>query len=165
MKRFRRLELLAPLGATICNLLMAYATYFLARIAFLVVNFGYFEQGLTWSHLMEMMGGGLVFDTSAILVTNIPYILLMLLPFHKDTHAYRQVCRWVFIVINSLALAANLCDAVYFKYTMRRTTTTVFQEFSNENNLLSIFFSEAMHNVILILFFGLVVYAVYMLYA
>ena len=165
MKRFRRLELLAPLGATICNLLMVYATYFLARIAFLVVNFGYFEQGLTWSHLMEMMGGGLVFDTSAILVTNIPYILLMLLPFHKDTLAYRQVCRWVFIVINSLALAANLCDAVYFKYTMRRTTTTVFQEFSNENNLLSIFFSEAMHNVILILFFGLVVYAVYRLYA
>jgi phosphoglycerol transferase MdoB-like AlkP superfamily enzyme len=164
MMRLQRLGLLAPLGATICNLLMAYAVYFLARVAFLVVNYSFFGENLTWSHLLEMMGGGLVFDTSAILVTNIPYIVLMLLPFHKETNAYNKICRWVFVIINGLALALNLCDAVYFRYTMRRTTTTVFQEFSNESNLFSIFFTEAFHNIILIMLFGLVAYAVYRYY-
>ena len=164
MMRLQRLGLLAPLGATICNLLMAYAVYFLARVAFLVVNYSFFGENLTWSHLLEMMGGGLVFDTSAILVTNIPYIVLMLLPFHKETNAYNKICRWVFVIINGLALALNLIDAVYFRYTMRRTTTTVFQEFSNESNLFSIFFTEAFHNIILIMLFGLVAYAVYRYY-
>ena len=122
--------LLRPLAATICNLLMIYVVYFLARIIYLLVNFSYFEQGLTFTHLCEMFAGGLVFDTSAILVTSIPYIVLMLLPWHrKESKLYQQICRWVFVIINALALVVNLCDSVYFQYTMRRTTTTVFSEF------------------------------------
>ena len=165
MKDFRRLGLIAPLAATICNLLMVYVVYALARIVYLLVNYSYFSQGLSTSHLMEMLAGGLVFDTSAILVTNIPYIVLMLLPWHaKECPVWQQVCRWVFVVINGLALAVNLCDAVYFKYTMRRTTTTVFSEFSNEGNLGSIFLTEALHHFYLVILFALVVWALYKLY-
>ena len=165
MMRYERLRLLAPLGATICNLLMLYLVYFLSRVVYLVVNYSFFGQDLTWGHLMEMMGGGLVFDTAAILVTNIPYIVLMLFPLHlKETKAWQQVCRWVYIVINGVALAMNLADAVYFKYTMRRTTSTVFSEFSNDNNLGRIILTEAMNHVILILLFGLVVWALYRCY-
>ena len=158
--------MLAPLGATICNLLMAYVVYFLARVAYLAVNYTYFEKGLTWSHLMEMMSGGLMFDTAAILVTNIPYIVLMLIPFHKETNVYNQICRWVFVVINGFSLLLNLCDAVYFKYTMRRTTTTIFREFSHENNdlLTNILLGEAVHHVILLLFFILMVSLMYKFY-
>ena len=164
--RLQRIGMLAPLGATICNLLMAYVVYFLARVAFLMVNYSYFEEGLTWSHLMEMMGGGLMFDTSAILVTNIPYIVLMLIPFHKDTNVYNQVCRWVFVVINSFALLLNLCDAVYFKHTMRRTTTTIFREFSNENSdlLTKIFFEEIGNHIVLFLLFILLACLMYKFY-
>lgn len=157
--------LLRPLAATICNLLMIYVLYFLARIIYLLVNFGYFEQGLTFTHLCEMFAGGLVFDTSAILVTNIPYIVLMLLPWHrKENNLYQQVCRWVFVIINALALVVNLCDSVYFQYTMRRTTTTVFSEFSNEGNLGSIFFKETVSHFYLVLIFALVVWALYRFY-
>ena len=160
-----RLKLLAPLGATLCNLAIAYVLYFVARLAYLLVNYSYFAQGLTTSHLMEMLWGGLVFDTSAILVTNIPYIVLMLLPWHgKETRAYQQVTRWVFVVVNSLALALNLCDAVYFRYTMRRTTTTVFSEFQNEGNLGSVFLTEAIHHFYLVILFLLLVWAVWRLY-
>lgn len=165
MIRYERLRLLAPLGATICNLLMAYVVYFLARVAYLTVNYNFFGQDLTWDHLMEMMGGGLMFDTSAILVTNILYIVLMLFPLHqKETKVYYLICRWIYIVVNSIALAMNLVDAVYFKYTMRRTTTTVFNEFSHDSNLGRIFLTEAMNHVILILFFALVVWALYKCY-
>ena len=161
----RKLGLLAPLTATCCNLLMAYVVYFLARVVYLAVNYSYFEQGLTFNHLAEMFAGGLVFDTSAILVTNIPYIVLMLLPWHgKERNGYQQLCRWVYVVINAAALAVNLCDSVYFRYTMRRTTTTVFSEFSNEGNLGSIFLTETLKHIYLVLIFAMVVYVLYRLY-
>jgi len=161
----RRLGYLSPLAATLCNLGIAYVLYFFARLIYLIVNYSYFEQGLTFSHLMEMLGGGLVFDTSAILVTNIPYIVMMLIPWHKKEHqTYQLVCKWVFIVINGLALAINLCDSVYFQYTMRRTTTTVFSEFSNEGNLGSIFLTETFHHIYLVVFFILVMWGIWKLY-
>ena len=161
----KRFGYLAPLTAMLCNLVIAYILYFLARIIYLLVNYSYFEQGLSFSHLTEMLGGGLVFDTSAILVTNIPYIVLMLLPWHrKENSTYQQICKWVFIVINGLALAINLCDSVYFRYTMRRTTTTVFSEFSNEGNLGSIFLTETLHHWYLVIAFALLIWSVWKLY-
>ena len=164
-KNILRLGLLSPLAATVCNLLLLYVVYFVARITYLLVNYSYFSQNLSFGHLMEMLGGGLVFDTSAILVTNIPYVVLMLLPWHgKETKVYHAVCRWVYLIINGLALAVNLCDAVYFRYTMRRTTTTVFSEFSNENNLSSVFFTETLRHIYLVVLFLLVMWALYRLY-
>jgi phosphoglycerol transferase MdoB-like AlkP superfamily enzyme len=162
---FRRLGLSAPLAVTVFNLLMVYVIYFIARIVYLLVNYSYFEQGLTAGHLMEILKGGLVFDTSAIFVTNIPYIVLMLFPWHgKETKVYQQICKWIFIIINGLALTVNLCDSVYFKYTMRRTTTTVFGEFSNEGNLGSIFLTETIHHFYLVLLFALIIWGLYKLY-
>ena len=165
MMKTKRFGYLAPLTVMLCNLGIAYILYFRARIIYLLVNYSYFEQGLSFSHLMEMLGGGLVFDTSAILVTNIPYIVLMLLPWHrKENDTYQQICKWVFIVINGLALAINLCDSVYFRYTMRRTTTTVFSEFSNEGNLGSIFLTETLHHWYLVIAFVLLLWGVWKLY-
>ena len=144
--------------AVVWNLGLAYVVYMLARVVFLVKNYSYFEQGLTWGHLMEMFGGGLVFDTAAILVTNIPYIVMaLLLPWRKPT-------KWVYMIINSVALAMNLADSVYFKYTMRRTTTTVFSEFQNEGNLGGIIGTEVLQQWYLVVLFGVVVYGVGKLY-
>ena len=142
----------------LCNLAIAYVLYFLARIIYLLVNYSYFEQGLTGSHLTEIFQGGLVFDTAAILVTNIPYmVLLMLTP-------WRKIAKWVYVIINSAAVATNLIDSVYFRYTMRRTTTTVFSEFQNESNLLGVFGTEFVNHWYLVLLFALFVYGLWKLY-
>ena len=160
----KRYQLLTPLAVIACNLLLAYAVYFLARIIYLTINYSYFYQDLTLVHLFELLGAGLVFDTSAILVTNIPYIVLMLLPWHgKERPAYQQLCRWVFVIVNSLALAINLIDACYFRFTMRRTTTTVFSEFANEQNLGSIFFTETLNHLYLVFLFAFVAWGLYRL--
>lgn len=165
MKHFRLPHLLMPLYATLRNLLVLYVVYFIARITYLLVNFSYLGQGLSFSHLMEMLGGGLVFDTSAILVTNIPYIVLMLFPWHgKENPTYHRICRSVYLLINGITLAMNLCDTVYFKYTMRRTTNTVFSEFSNEGNLGSIFLTETLRHFYLVILFVLIIWAMYKLY-
>ena len=160
----KRYQLLTPLAVIACNLLLAYAVYFLARIIYLTINYSYFYQDLTLVHLFELLGAGLVFDTSAILVTNIPYIVLMLLPWHgKERPAYQQLCRWVFVIVNSVALAINLIDACYFRFTMRRTTTTVFSEFANEQNLGSIFFTETLNHLYLVFLFAFVAWGLYRL--
>lgn len=164
-KRFEHIKLLSPLGATLYNLLMVYVVYFIARIAYLLENWSYFSPNLSFGHIMEMLAGGLVFDTSAILVTNIPYIVMMLFPLHqKETKIYQQVSKGVFLFINGLALAVNLCDAVYFRFTMRRTTTTIFSEFSNEGNLGGIFLTETLRHWYLVLLFVFIVWLMYRLY-
>ena len=158
-------SLLCPLAITLCNLLIAYVVYFLARLIYFFENYSYFSQNLSFSHVLEMLRGGLVFDTSAILVTNIPYIVLMLFPIHyKESAIYQKLCRAVFLIINGLALAINLCDAVYFRFTMRRTTTTVFSEFANEENLGGVFLKETINHLYLLVLFVVMVWAMYRLY-
>ena len=152
---------LSPLVATLVNLLLAYVVYFVARMAYLLDNWSYFSDSLT----TEVLQGGLVFDTAAILVTNIPYIVLMLLPLHwKETRIWHQLCCWVFVIVNGLSLVVNLCDAAYFPYTLRRTTTTVFSEFQNEGNLGGVFLTEALHHWYFVLLGVLVIYALWRLY-
>ena len=161
----RSFLLLTPLVTTIYNLMLAYVVYFLARVLYLLLNYSYFSVDMTYGHLLELFMGGLVFDTSAILITNSLYIFLMLLPWHgKETRLYQQVCKGVFLCINGLALFVNCCDAVYFRFTMRRTTTTIFNEFSNEGNILSIFFQELVNHFYLVFIFGVIIWALYKFY-
>lgn len=147
-----------PLATVLCNLLLAYVVYFIARLVFLVSNYSFYEGHLEWPHLMEMLRGGLVFDTSAILVTHIPYIAILLLT------PWRRLAQWIYVVVNAVALAINLADCVYFRFTMRRTTTTVFSEFRNENNLAGVIGTELVNHWYLVLLFVILVYALWKLY-
>ncbi len=154
-----------PLLITLCNLFIAYVLYFIARIVYLFENWSCFSQGMDFNTFLEIINGGFVFDTSAIFVTNIFYIVLMLFPLHyKEKMAYHKLCKGVFLFVNGIALALNLCDAVYFRFTMRRTTTTVFSEFSNENNLEGIFFVETLRHFYLVLLFVLMIWGAYKAY-
>ena len=147
----------SPLLAVLWNLLLVYVVYQIARQEYYLENTDY----LTYS--FNAWRGGLLFDTSAIIYTNALYILLMLLPFKQS--GYQQCCKWLYHIINGVALAINLADSVYFQYTMRRTTTTVFSEFSNEGNLGSIIGTEFIHHWYLVLLFVGVMWPLWRLYA
>ena len=152
---------LSPLLATVVNLLLAYVVYAIARLAYLLDNWSYFADSLT----AEVLQGGLVFDTAAILVTNIPYIILMLLPLHwKENRWWHRLCQTVFVAVNGVALAVNLCDAAYFPFTLRRTTTTIFNEFQNEQNLGGVLLTETLHHWYFVVLFIIVVYGLWRLY-
>lgn len=142
----------SPLLAVLWNLLLVYLVYQIARLEYYLENTDYLSYSVgAWK-------GGLVFDTSAILYTNALYVVMMLFPLHwKENAVYQKLCKWFFVIVNSIAFAINLADSVYFRYTMRRTTTTVFQEFSNEGNLGSIFVTELLrHWYLVLLFVGVV---------
>ncbi|AFJ09589.1 arylsulfatase [Prevotella intermedia 17] len=156
---------LQPLFSLVANVVLAYLVYFLARVAYLLENYSFFKEGLNFGHLMRMFQGGLMFDTTALVYSNALYILLMLFPLWlKETGAYHRFCRWLFVVVNAIGLFLNLCDAVYFPFTLRRTTTSVFREFDNENNLGGIFTTEVVNHWYFVLLFIVVTWGMYKLY-
>lgn len=158
-------QYLAPFGSLVVNIFMAFVVYLIARVAFLLENFSYFSEGLSFSQVGEWFWGGYIFDRSAITYTNSLYIVMMLFPLWiKECRGYHLLCKWVFVVVNTLTLVINLCDAVYFPYTLRRTTTSVFREFSNENNLLDVFWGELWGHWYLLLLAIAVVWLMWKLY-
>ena len=134
------------------NLMWAYLAYFLCRLAYGVENWSVLGGNFTSDGVGEVLKGGWMFDTSAIMYTNSLYMVLMLLPLHyKEREGWQKLAKWVFVVVNALAICINLADAVYFKYTGRRTTATVFSEFSNEGNLGGVFGVELLNHWYLVL--------------
>lgn len=165
IKRFLTYNSFAPLLTVVCNLVLAYVVYLVCRIVFLLTNYSSFSDNLTAGHLMEMLRGGFLFDSSAIMYTNVLWIVMVLFPLHlKETPTYRKVCKWLFVVVNSLAVVMNLCDCVYFQYTSRRTTSTVFSEFSHEGNLAGIFGTELIRHWYLLLIGVVLIYGLWRLY-
>lgn len=149
----------------VVNMVMVYVVYEICRLVFLATNWSMFSETMTWSSFWEITRGGLMFDTSAILYTNALYALMMLFPIHyKETAIYQKIAKWVFLVCNSICVVANLADCVYFKYTIRRTTVTVFSEFKNENNLGSIFGAEVINHWYLVVIGILLIVGMWYLY-
>jgi phosphoglycerol transferase MdoB-like AlkP superfamily enzyme len=127
------------------------------RFGFYVFNKSMFPQVTNWE-LLNMMWGGVKFDTVAILYLNILYILLQSLPIPiKYSTAYQKVCKWVFVVTNSIGIALNLVDYAYYPFTLKRTTGTVFGQFSNEENMLKLSFDFLVgYWYLLIIFIGFI---------
>lgn len=119
---------------------LVYGAYALTRLLFYLFNADLFSD-VTSSELISIFTGGIKFDTSAILYTNLPVILLSLIPFRFRTNQrYQQITTVFFYVINFTAITLNMIDSVYYRFTLRRTTTTVFSEFKNESNGVGLFF-------------------------
>lgn len=145
--------------AFIFNLILVYVVYFLCRLVYVLENWCTFSEGFEALSVSKLLQGCWMFDTASILLTNSLYALLMLLPLHlKEREGWQTLAKWVFVIVNSIAVVVNLMDAVYFKYTGRRTTTSVFQEFSHEENLGGIF-GAAMLNYWYIVLIGIVIIA------
>ena len=144
--------------AFLLNLVMVFVVYFLCRLAYLFENWTDMSAGFDSLSFKSAFCGSLKFDASAILYTNLPYALLMLIPLHlKENGRWQSVAKWLFILLNSVCVIINVSDAVYFKYTGRRTTSSVFQEFSHEGNLGGVFGVELANHWYLVLFSILVI--------
>lgn len=139
------------MAATVSNLCLVMVMFTICRILFILGNRGLFPD-VDVLRAARMCLAGLKFDLSAVLYTNLPYILLMLMPLACRTSSwYRKTARVLFTVPNFLALSANLADVAYFPFTSRRTTWSVFSEFSNEDNLAGVFAAAMLQNWHLVL--------------
>ena len=153
------------IGAAALNMLLAYLVWMLSRAAFFAENWSTFAPYMSWSLFKSMLHGALVFDTSALLYVNSLYLVLMLLPLHlKERDGFHKGLKWLFVVTNATGVAMNLMDSVYFQYTGRRSTVSVFSEFANEGNIASIMLTEFANHWYLLLAFILLVFLLWRCY-
>ena len=153
------------IGAAVLNMLVAYLVWMLSRVAFFAENWSTFAPYMSWPLFKSMLHGALVFDTSALLYVNSLYLLLMLLPLHlKEQAGFHKGLKWLFVVTNAVGIAMNLMDSVYFQYTGRRSTVSVFSEFANEGNISSILLTEFANHWYLVLAFIVLVFLLWRCY-
>lgn len=161
MKNFSK----SIIGSTLCNVALAYIIFMIARIIFFIVNFSYFAPYMSTDLALDMLNGALRFDTTALLYTNGLYIIMALIPLHlKENKCYYKATKIIYMFLNGIALAVNLIDTVYFQFTGRRSTATVFNEFSNEGNIASIFLKEFFIHWYLVAIFLIILWTMWKMY-
>ena len=128
----------SPLAVLAYKLSVVLFLYTICRILFYTFNTRMFP-GVNFGYFTVMMLGGLRFDISAILYINLLYIVFQLIPF-KFRHLpdYQKPLNYLFYITNAVGLALNCIDFIYYRFTQRRTTVIVFDEFKNEQNYLQL---------------------------
>lgn len=108
------------------RLLIVLALLFLSRVFFYLFNIHYFS-GLSFFELLKIFFIGLRFDISALIIINAPYIFFNIIPFRfKEKKIYQGILNGYFFLINTVALAGNFIDLIYFRFTLKRTTADIF---------------------------------------
>lgn len=114
--------------------------FLLCRIGFYFFNLKMFPD-ISVGEFLIMMKGGLLFDISAAVYINMPFILLEVVPFDfRYSTIYEKIVRILFFVTNGIAIAANCMDFVYYRFVFKRATADVFKTFENEEHMSKMFF-------------------------
>ncbi len=149
---------------TIINILIAYTSFGICRLVFFISNLDYFPN-IESNNVLDIINGAIVFDTAGIIYINILYILLMLIPLPcRERKLWQNISKFIFIVTNTIALILNFIDVVYFRYTNRRTTASVFSEFDREDNVVKIIGNEMLNNYILVIIGIIMIIVLYKAY-
>lgn len=121
--------------ALFLRLLLSMALFSICRIGFYLYNASFFPD-MDMANFSRLLLGGLKFDLVAVLYVNLLFILLSAVPFDfRFSYAYQEVMRYVYLITNGFALALNVSDFIYYKFTLRRTTADIFKQFENEKNI------------------------------
>ncbi len=111
--------------------------YQVCRLLFYAFNYHLFAEE-TFASYTNIVWGSLRFDMSALMYLNCAYLLMLLLPFpFRFNKVYQAAAKWIFIVVNSIGIIANLADIAYYPFILRRTNAAFFLEFKNDTNLLA----------------------------
>jgi glucan phosphoethanolaminetransferase (alkaline phosphatase superfamily) len=108
---------------------------------------------------------GLRFDIPAIIMTNLPFIFLSLLPVGGENSIYRKtVLKTVFMVINSLALFMQFGDSVFLPFVYKRSTADIFKFLSLGSDSTDVMPSVIKDYWYVLVFWGMMVFLTYLLY-
>lgn len=107
----------------------------LSRFTFFWFNSDLFGE-ISLNSFLNLLIGGVRFDLSALLYLNSIFLLLSLIPLKvKFSDWYQTILKWLFFITNGIALAANVSDTIYYRFTLKRTTASIFEIFANEENM------------------------------
>lgn len=101
---------------------MLLLVYSLLRVVFYAYNRSHFPDA-AFGHFLA----GIRFDLSALAYLNLPWIVLLLLPFDCFRKKAVQLgCDIYYVTVNGIALLAACIDIGYFPYVSKRLTADVF---------------------------------------
>ncbi|MDO8897819.1 MAG: sulfatase-like hydrolase/transferase [Bacteroidales bacterium] len=104
-----------------------------SRWLFYIFNVKSFDH-LNVFELLRLMFIGIRFDLAAVSIANMPIILLLTIPFaFRYNWLYQKITNSLFVIINTVLIALNLVDVVFFRYIAKRTTSEIFEFFGNNN--------------------------------
>ena len=113
------------LKRTALQILLLIGCYFISRVVFTLLNIEHF-RGLGVGDFFTISFYALRFDLSVILSINAVYFILLLLPMPVwRMPQWEKFTQWLFVIINSLALAFEISDWAYFRFTRKRATADV----------------------------------------
>lgn len=130
--------------------------YGVCRLLFILFNKSHLELDSTQT-IFQLLWSGMRFDLSAIILFNIPVIILFLLPIPlTGSRFYQKGLQWLFVIINSICLLANLSDIAYFPFVLKRAQADTLMFITGEkgNDLLRLlpsFFKEFWYLVLIFL--------------
>lgn len=137
-KPLTRINIYIALATRILLLLIIYT---LCRIGFYAFNASLFH-GMNPQKFIQILLGGVKFDICALFYLNSLYVLLQIIPFtFRYRDRYQRFCKWLFIITNSIGISFNLVDFVYYQFTLKRTTASVFSQFAHEQNKMKLGFT------------------------
>lgn len=97
----------------------------MSRCVFTIINSEHFS-GLTLVDFLQLSFYGIRYDLSAILIINLIYIFLLLLPLpFLQKPLAQKLLQWWFIISNTLAFSFEISDWAYFNFTLKRATVDV----------------------------------------
>jgi len=136
----------------------------ISRIGFYVFNFRMFPD-IPFSQLLTILKGGLLFDISATIYINLIFIIFQIVPFDfRYNKKYQDTFRYFFFITNSLAIAVNSADYIYYRFVLKRAATDVFQTFEHEDNLVKLFFQFQIDYWPVVLFTLFLIFVMILLY-
>ncbi|WP_316797023.1 hypothetical protein [Pedobacter agri] len=122
--------------AALCyRLFLILFIYTLCRLGFYAFNYHLFNID-SIGKFSYILFGGIKFDVSALLYINSLFLILQLLPFKfRYNETYQSICKWLFIVTNTIGIVTNFIDFVYYPFTLKRTTADFASQFGHEHNI------------------------------
>jgi len=122
-------------GVLIMRFALIMVLFSISRLTFFWFNADLFRE-ISFERFLNILVGGLRFDLSALLYVNSLFLVFSLLPLKvKFKGWYQKGLKWLFLITNGIALALNVSDTIYYRFTLKRTTAGVFKQFSNEENM------------------------------
>lgn len=115
---------------TFFRLLVVLLFFFLSRVCFYLFNLHYFSTP-GFSEVLRLFFIGFRFDISAILIINLPVIILFCIPFKfRYNKVYKGFVNFYFYLVNIIGLMVNFVDLIYFRFTLKRMTAEIFSYLS-----------------------------------
>lgn len=135
--------------------------YSLIRVLFILFN-NTILPSIDILDIPYLLFVGLRFDLSAVTYFNVFFIFLHIFPnpfFYQKW--FQFVLKVIFYVTNTLAICFSLADLVYFRYTLKRTTSDVFSIKQDFLSLLPQYFKDFWYLIIIL---SLLLFMIYLLY-